>query len=86
MVQELIREVSDHTSLLFGTRSGTHRNKQSGFKFQLCWLLKDGFMSSLLRSGRIYVEAMLLFKNAKVVNKSFEHSYVVGPRMLVAIT
>jgi hypothetical protein len=43
-------------------------------------------MSSLLRSGRIYVEAILLFKNAKVINKSFEHSYVVGTRMLVEIT
>jgi hypothetical protein len=51
------------------------------------WLVVKGwFMSSLLRSGRIYVEAILLFKNAKVINKSFEHSYVVGTRMLVEIT
>jgi hypothetical protein len=42
-VQALTREISDHTPLLMNTRSGTHSNKQPLFKFELSWLLREGF-------------------------------------------
>ena len=42
-VQALTREISDHTPLLLDTCNGTHGNKQSGFKFELSWLLRDDF-------------------------------------------
>jgi hypothetical protein len=42
-VQALSREFSDHTPLLLDTGSGTHGCKQPLFKFELGWLLRDGF-------------------------------------------
>jgi hypothetical protein len=39
----LPREISDHTPLLLDTGDGTHGNKQSEFKFELGWLLRDDF-------------------------------------------
>jgi len=43
MVQALTWEISDYTPLLLDTSNGTHGNKQSGFKFELGWLLREDF-------------------------------------------
>lgn len=43
MVRALNRELSDHTPLLLDAGTGTHANKQPLFKFELGWLLRDGF-------------------------------------------
>jgi hypothetical protein len=43
-VRALNRELSDHTPLLLDTGAGTHANKQPLFKFELGWLLRDGFV------------------------------------------
>lgn len=43
-VRALNRELSDHTPLLLDTGAGTHANKQLLFKFELGWLLRDGFV------------------------------------------
>jgi hypothetical protein len=40
----LTRKISDHTPLLLDTGNGTHENKQSGFKLELSWLLRDDFL------------------------------------------
>jgi hypothetical protein len=42
-VQALNRDFSDHTPLLMDTGNGTHGCKQSLFKFELSWLLRDDF-------------------------------------------
>lgn len=43
-VRALNREFSDHTPLLLDTGSGTQGNKQPLFKFELGWLLREGFL------------------------------------------
>jgi hypothetical protein len=40
----LTREVSDHTPLLLNSRESTLMATQPIFKFELGWLLRDGFM------------------------------------------
>lgn len=40
----LNKELSNHTPLLVDTRSGTHKNKQPLFKFELGWLLREGLL------------------------------------------
>jgi hypothetical protein len=42
-VHTLTREISDHTPLLVDTRNSPMLNKAKSFKFELSWLLKDGF-------------------------------------------
>jgi hypothetical protein len=42
-VQALNMVFSDHTLLLIDTGNGTHGCKQPLFKFELGWLLRDGF-------------------------------------------
>jgi hypothetical protein len=43
IVQALNMVFSDHTLLLIDTGNGTHGCKQPLFKFELGWLLRDGF-------------------------------------------
>jgi hypothetical protein len=43
-VQALTREVSDHTPLLLNSREPSQLATQPMFKFELGWLLRDGFM------------------------------------------
>jgi hypothetical protein len=42
-VEALNREISDHTPLLLSTGEKTKPLKQPPFKFELGWLLKEGF-------------------------------------------
>jgi hypothetical protein len=42
-IHALNRAFSDHTLLLIDTGNGTHGCKQPLFKFELGWLLRDGF-------------------------------------------
>jgi hypothetical protein len=42
-VEALNREISDHTRLLLSTGEKAKPNKQPPFKFELGWLLKEGF-------------------------------------------
>jgi hypothetical protein len=44
MVQALTRGVSNHTPLLLNTRESSLMATQPMFKFELGWLLRDGFM------------------------------------------
>jgi hypothetical protein len=44
MVQALTREVSDHTPLLLNSGEPSHIATSPMFKFELGWLLRDGFM------------------------------------------
>jgi hypothetical protein len=39
----LSRDISDHTPLLIDTRNTSSGNNQPMFKFELGWLLRDGF-------------------------------------------
>lgn len=39
----LSRDISDHTPLLLNTRELTSSRGQTSFKFELGWLLRDGF-------------------------------------------
>jgi hypothetical protein len=42
-VDALSREISDHTPLLLSTGEETKSGNKSMFKFELGWLLRDGF-------------------------------------------
>lgn len=42
-VVALSRDISDHTPLLLNTGEEERNNKQPQFKFELGWLLKEGF-------------------------------------------
>lgn len=42
-VEDLSREVSDHTPLLLDTRQASHRGNTQSFKFELSWFTKEGF-------------------------------------------
>jgi hypothetical protein len=44
MVQALTRGVSDHTPLLLNPSESSFMATQPIFKFELWWLLRDGFM------------------------------------------
>jgi hypothetical protein len=43
IVHTLTRDISDHTPLLLDTGMPSQLNKPNMFKFELGWLLKDGF-------------------------------------------
>jgi hypothetical protein len=43
-VEALNREISDHTPLLLWLREGTKRKGPPPFKFELGWLLEEGFL------------------------------------------
>ena len=43
-VVALNRDISDHTPLLLNTNSTSSGNAQHSFKFELGWLLRDGFV------------------------------------------
>jgi hypothetical protein len=46
MVRVLPRGISDHAPLLLDTGTPSHPNT-SGFKFELAWLFKDGFLEKV---------------------------------------
>jgi exonuclease III len=46
-VRALTREVSDHTPLLLNTGEPTNAHTQHMFKFELGWLLRDGFIDMI---------------------------------------
>jgi hypothetical protein len=46
-VEALSREISDHTPLLLSTGDGVKPKKQPPFKFELGWLLKEGFFETV---------------------------------------
>lgn len=43
MIRAMNRDISDHTPLLLDTGEATKPNKQPEFKFELGWLLREGF-------------------------------------------
>jgi hypothetical protein len=43
MVIAMSREISDHTPLLLNSRDNTMQSNPPMFKFELGWLLRDGF-------------------------------------------
>jgi hypothetical protein len=47
-VHALMREISDHTLLLLDTRHPSNSSKPNLFKFELSWLLKDGFYETVV--------------------------------------
>jgi hypothetical protein len=46
-VKALNRDISDHTPLLLSTGDGVQIKKQPPFKFELGWLLKEGFFETV---------------------------------------
>lgn len=44
----LSREISNHTPLLLNTGGDERKNQQPLFKFKLGWLLKQGFIDTVL--------------------------------------
>jgi hypothetical protein len=46
-VRVLTREMSDHTPLLLNLGEPTSKSTQPLFKFELGWLLRDGFMEMI---------------------------------------
>jgi hypothetical protein len=46
-VEALNRDISDHTPLLLSTGDGVQIKKQPPFKFELGWLLKEGFFETV---------------------------------------
>jgi hypothetical protein len=46
-VHALTREVSDHTPLLLSSGESSCTSTQPMFKFELGWLLRDGFMETV---------------------------------------
>jgi hypothetical protein len=46
-VRALTREISDHTPLLLNTGEQTNTHTQSMFKFELGWLLREGFIDMI---------------------------------------
>jgi hypothetical protein len=46
-VRALTREISDHTPLLLNCGESSHMTTQPMFKFELGWLLRDGFMEMI---------------------------------------
>jgi len=53
-VQALTREISDHTLLFLNTGEAASINNQSPFKFELGWLLRDGFFDLAKCATRQY--------------------------------
>jgi hypothetical protein len=47
MVRALTREVSDHTPVLLSSGESSCMTTQSMFKFELVWILRDGFMETV---------------------------------------
>jgi hypothetical protein len=47
MVRALTREVSDHTPVLLSSGESSCMATQSMFKFELVWILRDGFMETV---------------------------------------
>jgi hypothetical protein len=47
MVRALTREISDHAPLLLNTAESTYAHKHHTFKFELGWLLRDGFLDMI---------------------------------------
>jgi hypothetical protein len=50
-VEELNRELSDHTPLLLDTGNASHRGNCQLFKFELSWLTREAFESCLEGGG-----------------------------------
>jgi hypothetical protein len=48
MVHTLTREVSDHTPVLLNSGEASFMATQHLFKFQLGWILRDGFMEMVM--------------------------------------
>jgi hypothetical protein len=46
-IRALTREVSDHTPVLLNTGEPINAQTQSMFKFELGWLLRDGFIDMI---------------------------------------
>jgi hypothetical protein len=46
-VRALTREISDHTSLLLNTGEPASTHTQPMFKYELGWLLRDGFIDMI---------------------------------------
>ena len=65
-VDALSREISDHTPLLLDTGEKDKGMKQHPFKFELGWLLKDGFfelVSEVWHKEKIGVTPMQKWQN-----------------------
>jgi exonuclease III len=46
-VRALTREISDHTPLLLNTGESTNTHTQHMFKFEIGWLLREGFLDMI---------------------------------------
>jgi endonuclease/exonuclease/phosphatase family metal-dependent hydrolase len=46
-VRALTKEISDHTPLLLNIGESTYAHKHHTFKFELGWLLRDGFLDMI---------------------------------------
>jgi predicted secreted Zn-dependent protease len=51
-VEALNREISDHTPLLLSTGEKAKSKKQPPFKFELGWLLKEGFFEVVFEAWK----------------------------------
>ena len=71
----LTRDISDHTPLLLNTGDSSSNSSQSRFKFELGWLLRDGFMDMVKEVW----ESVELGSTPM----EFANTYGVGPRIQV---
>lgn len=53
MVDARDRSILDHTQLVLNTGSSTHQNKQTPFKFERGWLIRDGFFDLVAEIGEL---------------------------------
>lgn len=66
-VVAMSREISAHTQLLLNNGTGTHSSSQPLFRFELGWLLRDGFYEMVLEvCGIRRVKAQLLCRFGKI--------------------
>jgi hypothetical protein len=65
-VEALNREISDHTPLLLSLGEKAKAKIVAPFKFELGWLLNEGFFMWSLRFGGRRVEALPQCKDGKI--------------------
>ncbi|WVZ96120.1 hypothetical protein U9M48_041796 [Paspalum notatum var. saurae] len=76
-VQALTREISDHTPLFLNSGDGDSSPPHSDFKFELGWLLREGFfdMGWAKNTGGAYKkEKKLLLEKLDELDKKSEHT------------
>jgi hypothetical protein len=64
-VQALAREISDHSPLLLSSEQPSKPNNANMFKFELSWLLKEGFYEMVAQVSKERTEEPQDWKSGK---------------------